>query len=1103
MIKYCYMKYSLGLDLGTTSIGWSVVNLDKNRIEDLGVRIFEKPENPKDGKSLSVPRRTARSARRRLRRRRQRLNFLKDFIVDNGIMDRAEVEKTLTPHKGQKNPYELRRKGLNEKLEPDELVVALYHIAKRRGYKSNRKAVEESDSDGRKVLGAISDNAKLLDDGRKTVAEALLANDKFAAHKRNKRDSYTNSFYRTDFENEMKAILEKQQEYYPQLNDENINKLLYEKNRGLFYQRPFMTPDLIRKMQGKCPFEKGQPRLQKASYTFELFRVAQDLAHLSYTARDEVSGELEPGQMLTHDEIMACIDKCKATRKVTYKAIREVLGHKGDEDFSFDYIRGKQPKAEDLADDKFAMEKNEFAQMKFYHDVKKALKNQPEDWSRIEKDIDLFDKIGEVLTFNKDDDDIKNEFTELGFGDDSVTELLKLNYSGFGHLSSKAIRKITKYIIGDEQHEPMTYDKAVVAAGYEFKQKLHGDKSKLPPLSENERNQITNPIVKRAISQTIKVVNAIIRKYGAPDRICIESAGELAKNFKERNEIKKRQDENAAQNEKIKERLINEFNILTPTGTQISKMKFYLEQDGKCLYSGQDIDLNRLFSDEGYCEIDHIIPFSRCGNDTRANKALVLNKCNQEKGNKTPFETWGGDPERWQRFCAEVESHKQISPYKKKRLMSEKLPKEDWNVRALNDTRYIERFLAKYFRKNLRFADRAEVSAGHDTQRVFTPTGQITTNLRRVWHIGNKNRDDDCLHHSVDATIIALTNQGTIARLARFYEVHEDQAAWHYDKKSHTYIDKKTGEVKDIDEVLPWPEFDKEIRLRESQPKENTVDAMRDWRDQFRDLYKDQDAEFVASIHPIFVSRMPKRRGSGQVNKETVRSPKSKDGGLRLTRKPLSDVNLSVLEKSVLPESDKKLYQQLKDRLLQHGDDPKKAFDEPVYKNNKKYDKNGRPLSPVSSIKVYDVSPETSGFTLKDRGREVGYVNNGSMIRLNIYKHVNSKGKAKYYGVPVYAHQTRTGSRLILPAPKDAPQLIDDSFTKVCALFPNDYVRLISNGKPTQEGYYVKYGIGDGGMVIKNHLSAGNAMTRNCGIKSVDSIERLDIDVLGDNYPWK
>ena len=62
------MKYSLGLDIGTTSVGWSVVNLKKDRIEDLGVRIFERPENPKNGESLAKPRRDARSARRRLRR---------------------------------------------------------------------------------------------------------------------------------------------------------------------------------------------------------------------------------------------------------------------------------------------------------------------------------------------------------------------------------------------------------------------------------------------------------------------------------------------------------------------------------------------------------------------------------------------------------------------------------------------------------------------------------------------------------------------------------------------------------------------------------------------------------------------------------------------------------------------------------------------------------------------------------------------------------------------------------------------------------------------------------------------------------------------------
>lgn len=57
------MNYSLGLDIGTTSCGWSVINLDKKRIEDLGVRIFEGAENPKNGQSLATPRREKRGMR--------------------------------------------------------------------------------------------------------------------------------------------------------------------------------------------------------------------------------------------------------------------------------------------------------------------------------------------------------------------------------------------------------------------------------------------------------------------------------------------------------------------------------------------------------------------------------------------------------------------------------------------------------------------------------------------------------------------------------------------------------------------------------------------------------------------------------------------------------------------------------------------------------------------------------------------------------------------------------------------------------------------------------------------------------------------------------
>ena len=1104
------MKYALGLDLGTTSIGWSVVNLDKNRIEDLGVRIFEKPEDPQDGKSLAVPRRTARSARRRLKRRRQRLNYLKQFFVKNSLLTDQQIEQLLTPHAGQLDPYVIRQKGLTERLSPEELFVALHHIAKRRGYKSNRKAVEENDTkgDGKKVLTAINENKVLLN-SYKTVGSALLNDPKFSTHKRNKGTSYQNSFIRANFEAEIRQILTEQQQFYPALTDQNIQLLLLgdveqgNKN-GLFYQRPFMTPALINQMRGKCPYEKSQPRIQKASYTFELFRLAQDLSHLTYSHRDE-DGAIKEKIQLTPEQIQACIDKCKATRKVTYRAIREVLGHKDDNNFSFDYIRGKEPKREEYEKDHNAKEKNTFAELKFYHDIKKATKDTPADWAKIEADIDLFDYIGEALTVNKDDATIEKELRGLitfggapvNLSDTTISNLMQLSYSGFAHLSAKAIRKITPFIL-----QGNTYDKAVILAGYEFNQQLSGNSLKLPPLNEDEQNQITNPIVKRAISQTIKVINAIIHKYGSPMRIGVESAGELAKNFKDRQRIKKEQDDNAAVNEKIVTRLKEEFHVVNPTGLQISKFKFYLEQDGKCLYSGEPIDLNRLFDDSSYCEIDHIIPFSRCGNDSRANKALVLNRENQDKRNMTPFEAWG-HTDRWPEFCTRVNTNPKLSPYKKKRLLAETLPKEDWNVRALNDTRYVEKFLAQYLRRHLKF-EKYDDSDPDDKRRqhIVTPAGQVTTFFRRAWGIPHKDRDADCLHHSVDATIVALTTQGTIARLSRLNQWREVSKYLPIDTK--TAVDKTTGEVVEYissKDILPWPEFTKELDLRESQPKEG--DSLATWRDQFRDIYKDQDEEFKNSIHPIFVSRMPKRRGKGSVNKDTVRSPKSKNG-MRTVRTELNKVNLKTLDSSVLPESDLALYNQLKKRLAENGNDPAKAFAEPVYKNNKKFDKNGRPLSPVSTIKVYSKNPDTSGF-LVNNGK--AYVNNGSMIRLDVYKRINEKGKTEHFFVPIYAHQVKTGSKRILPEPKRGPKFVDDSFDKVCELFPNDYMRLEyidKNGcKKLEQGYYMAYDISGCKIWLKPHLSSGNAMSYRVAPRSATTIQRLDINVLGDNYKWE
>lgn len=1249
------IKYSLGLDIGTTSVGWAVVNLDKERIEDLGVRIFERPENPKNGKSLAEPRRTARSTRRRLRRRRQRLNYLKQFFINQGLLTKQEVDNIIgsTHTKAWRqthDPYQLRVKGLTEKLSPDELLIALYHIAKRRGYKSNRKSIEQSDTtgDGKKVNSAISKNDQILSEMKySSVSQALLTDDRFRERKRNTIDDYRYSFSRVDFLDEIRHILDRQKDFYPnELSIDHINQLLgidvYHDEKGqpipidhkltnndinrltkhgqttlngIFYQRPFMTSELINRMRGKCPLEKDQPRAPKASYSFELFRLAEDLSHLQYTLDFVETGtdwqvrkeRKRQAKFLTADQIKACVDKCLKTQTVKYSAIREILGFKDDNSFQFTYIRGKSPDEKTLAKDPLAKEKNTFAQLRFYHGVKSVLKDLPNDWQDVSSDQDLFDKIGEVLTCNKDDYSIREGLIEVNkdrsaqgkaeLSDEAINAIVnsKLSFAGFGHLSLVALRKITPYLL---KGNGMTYDKAVEEAGYQFNARLSGHKNLLPPLNEEESHQITNPVVKRAVSQAIKVVNAIIHKYGAPYRIGIECAGELAKSFNERKEIKKRQDKNAESNQEAVKELRSgklgsdgeQFEAqVAPTGTSITKLNFYKQQDCKCPYCGEPLNINKIFSDDNYAEIDHIIPFSICGNDTKANKVLVHTTCNQIKGNQTPYQTWGNDPERWKIIEATARANHKLGAAKQRRLLAQTLPDEDWSLHAINDTRYISKFISRYIKSNLKFRpmDDADDDGHTQRQRVIMPAGAITSYLRRMWHIGHKDREEDCLHHSVDAVIVALTTQAIIQDCSVYSAYIDDHTKMQFGNNAsqagsaklvralQRITDPATGEIKEADykelmqDMLPWPRFDEELRKREEQP-DPVNDNLAIWRNKFSDLYKDQDSDFINRIHPIFVSRMPKRGVGGKTNEDTARSVKTKDNDdkTRSARVKLADLTLDKLNSSAIRDVDETLYGQLKQYITdrqkwqneknkwkaarqkqkKHLDKsstdseadltlanlPPEPIEPKVYKSNKRFDKNGNPISPIKSIKVYDPHPTTSGFLVNN---DTAYVNNGSMVRLDVYKHPNKKGKIEHFFVPVYAHMIKKGHpeikpTKILPEPAKGPKEIDSSFSFVCSLFPNDYVRChfptndtksmeivnedgtkvtkkglrrkIGDNDYVDEGYYVKYAISGGNMTFIKHSTSSKDTSELIAVSGRPAfrIERLDINVLGDNYKW-
>src|SRR5699024_4913760 len=111
MNRVILVRYSIGLDIGITSVGWAVINLDKERIEDLNSRIFDVAENPKNGSSLATPRREARSARRRLRRRRYRVGRVRTMIINKGLLSDVEADNLFDWQDGDLDIWLIRVNG--------------------------------------------------------------------------------------------------------------------------------------------------------------------------------------------------------------------------------------------------------------------------------------------------------------------------------------------------------------------------------------------------------------------------------------------------------------------------------------------------------------------------------------------------------------------------------------------------------------------------------------------------------------------------------------------------------------------------------------------------------------------------------------------------------------------------------------------------------------------------------------------------------------------------------------------------------------------------------------------------------------------------------
>ena len=722
------MATVLGLDLGTNSIGWALLESSDERgnnftgIISSGVRIFQEGvDRTTTGAELSknAARRTARGARKLHKRRNQRREALKQLLIQHSLLPSDEQTwKALM----QENPYRLRSEGVKGKISLFEFGRALYHINQRRGFKSNRKSGE---SDGTIAKALVELEKHIQEGGFETLGQYLYSLD---PKEQRIRGRYTK---RSMYEHEFEVLWNHLAALYPdKLTNDLKDKIYYT----IFYQRPLKNQKFL---VGLCEFEKkktinkkgeevwtGKKRSPKGTWYAQQFRLLSEVNNLKVIDGNDEWQLAEDLDL--RDKLIANLQKKKT---MNFSAIRKLLFNDGSN--PWEHIRFN---LEEGGRDKLKGNEVEAS-------LRTILKKKYDALSAEQRDSLVHD-----LLFIEDESVLLAHCRQLGkvidLTDEQIEKLSKIKLQdGYLHLSEKAIKKLLPYL-----EQGLKYTDAVEAAGYQRKDQR---KDKVVP-QLGEPPQLRNPIVQKALYEVRKVVNAIVREYGKPDLIRVEMARELKLSAKQRKEISFQNTRNRKRNEEIKKRLQDEYSIHNPSRDDIIKFRLWEECLHQCPYTGKTISAAMLFSSE--VEIEHILPYSRTLDDSYINKTLCMSEENKIKGNQTPYEAYHGDNERYQTMLARVRKFAPPFGYKKwNKFRQKEIDLDSFIERQLNDTRYISREVSKYLQQ---LVGKYGVQSGR---------GQMTATLRHLWGLngilhesGEKTREDH-RHHAVDAVVTALS----------------------------------------------------------------------------------------------------------------------------------------------------------------------------------------------------------------------------------------------------------------------------------------------------------------------------------------------------------
>lgn len=775
------MKYRLALDVGANSLGWCVYRLDGNDEPDavirLGARIFADGRDPKTLASRAADRRLARQARRRRDRVLKRRQRLMQGLIRYGLMPNEEIERKRLQ---QEDPYSLRARGLDQALTPGQLGRALYHLARKRGFKSSRK--DGRDPEGEKETGKVHAaiaalRAKIASAGCRTVGEYLARQHAERLPVRARRSSdgqYVLYLQRGMVAEEFDALWEAQRRHHPELLTDDA--FHYLRDTLLFQRR------LLPVRPGRCLFESEEYRARLCAPLQQRFRILQEVNNL----RIKEGISQRPLTLDERNRMVALLSRQPGL--VTFAKLAKAIGLRNATEFNLARDEKRKGLKGDVIEASFASDEALGAE---WHAMPEAARHalavlveQADQTEALEAALRVLPgnlaPASEVMGKQHDTEDVLAGLAQVSAplteGQIRTMTAFRLP-DDYGSLSLKALRRI----VPELELEVITYDIAVQRAGYQHHSALYdgvlhdrlpyygeilrgytapADKAK--DVSEKQYGKIPNPTVHIGLNQIRQLVNALIRRYGHPHQIVVELTREFGASGERRREIMKRQAENQERNERYDATL--ESLGVRPCRENRMRLQLWEElgrddaMDRYCVYSGRRLSLATLFSDE--VEIDHILPFSRSLHDGIGNKVLCVRQGNRDKGNRTPFEAFGHTP-GWEGI---VDRASRLPAAKallfRENALEEFLDGKDFLDRHLSDTAYLGRAAKQY------------LSAVCPPNCIWISSGRLTGLIRGRFGLGRllsedgmKNRSDH-RHHALDAAVIGLASRSLIKRIA-------------------------------------------------------------------------------------------------------------------------------------------------------------------------------------------------------------------------------------------------------------------------------------------------------------------------------------------------